>query len=208
MVIKKIITNGNIKTNTYVIHCDETCIGLVIDPGRQCQDVIAYVNEEKINIIYIVNTHTHPDHCCGNSEIHAHFKVPIIVTRMESSRLESMMKAKYIPVTHFDYEYVVDGNVITFGKSMLSVRETPGHTDGSISLMNSEAIFTGDFLTYNVDSNNRLSIKLIKDEDKVIFTEKILPLKALNEEIIVYPGHGPSVKLKKLEREMRNGKPI
>ncbi|MCX7916846.1 MAG: MBL fold metallo-hydrolase, partial [bacterium] len=87
---------------------------------------------------------------------------------------------------------VEEKDVIKIGEINLEVIHTPGHTPGSICLKFDNILFTGD--TIFADGIGRTDFpegnegKLIKS-----IKEKIL---LLPDEVIIYPGHGESTKLK------------
>ena len=61
MIIKQ-MTVGNMAVCCYIVGCEDTGKGIVIDPGGDDGKVINMIRKEKITIEYIVNTHGHPDH--------------------------------------------------------------------------------------------------------------------------------------------------
>jgi len=69
----------------------------------------------------------------------------------------------------------------------LKVLHTPGHTPGGISLLIDDAIFTGDTLFSG--SVGRFDLPGGSEEVLLNSIKKIL---SLDENLIIYPGHGPS----------------
>ncbi len=69
----------------------------------------------------------------------------------------------------------------------LILRETPGHSKGSICIIMDESIlFSGDSLLLRAETITRLP-----GGSKKQYTEETLPfLKSLSRDIMVYPGHG------------------
>ena len=61
MLIKQ-MTVGTMAVCCYIVGCEDTGEGIVIDPGGDDEKVIDMIKKEKISIKYIVNTHGHPDH--------------------------------------------------------------------------------------------------------------------------------------------------
>ena len=53
---------GPIEENCYVLKDEETGHGLIIDPGDNGQEILAYVRDNHIEVDLIVNTHGHWDH--------------------------------------------------------------------------------------------------------------------------------------------------
>lgn len=72
-----------LSTDCYVASCRDTQKAVVIDPGfdkqSEAEKVISYINEKDLEPKFIINTHGHPDHSCGNQIIKEEFKVPICI---------------------------------------------------------------------------------------------------------------------------------
>ncbi|XP_067456942.1 persulfide dioxygenase ETHE1, mitochondrial isoform X2 [Thunnus thynnus] len=83
--------------------------------------------------------------------------------------------------------YLLDGDKITFGKHFLTARETPGHTDGCMTLVSGDQsmAFTGDALLIRgcgrTDFQQGCPKKLYHSVHQKIFT--------LPDQCLVYPAH-------------------
>ncbi len=58
-MLVKALQVGYIGTNCYIIGCEETKEGAVIDPGGDHRRILQAVNEMGLQIKYIINTHGH-----------------------------------------------------------------------------------------------------------------------------------------------------
>jgi len=191
MIVKTYITDAAMRTNTHVAYCERTRIGVLIDPGKQCAAPFAYIRENGIKIEYIVNTHTHPDHCFGNADAFKQFDAPVLLHKRDHKRLTSMEKARFIPRSDGPVQHTVDGQVLRIGRTKLTVVETPGHTDGSISLIDSHVLFTGDSITLETPPNGDASIHFANRQTQTVYMSRILRLIESGKGVTVYPGHGP-----------------
>ena len=74
-----------------------------------------------------------------------------------------------------------------FGKVTLKVMHTPGHTAGSILLLDEKEVFTGD--TLFAGSIGRVDLPGGSERDMRLSLKKLL---RLPDQYVVYPGHGPT----------------
>lgn len=84
-----------------------------------------------------------------------------------------------------------EGELITAGSAQLEVLHTPGHSPGSISLVADTCVFSGD--TLFAGSVGRTDLPG-GDTDQLVSVVKN-KLFALEDELPVYPGHGPATTL-------------
>lgn len=179
-----------LKTNTYLVACDLTKKALVIDPGFRLGEIRETVNREYLQVVGIVNTHTHIDHILGNHAASAYFHAPLMVHRDESARL-----LRPSPLAWFRGHWQIsppadrlleEGDIISVGLLRFEVIHTPGHTPGGICLRYKKAIFTGDTLFQG--SIGRTDLRG-GDFDTLAHSIKE-KLFILSDDIFCYPGHG------------------
>ncbi len=184
------------QTNCYLLVCPETRQAIVIDPGfaleTEVQIILGEAEKYDADIKYIVNTHWHPDHTSGDEWLKRETgalvlihkdDVPMLVATRE---VEPLFGIRVQPIT--PDATLTDGSTIVFGKIDLRVVHTPGHTEGSISLLNQLAIFTGDTLfAGSVGRTDLPGGSFGKLMDSIWRRLMILP-----DETKIYPGHGPS----------------
>lgn len=171
------LTVGPYQTNCYILGCNATREGLVIDPGDEVYRIVREITNNGLNIRCILFTHGHMDHTGAAIELRRITKAPLLIHRLDASGLG----------TYPDGE-LFEEQEIHIGKYPIRVIHTPGHSPGGVCFQAPGVIFTGD--TLFAGSVGRTDFPG-GDHDKMIegITEKIFPL---GDSLRVYPGHGPS----------------
>jgi len=130
MIFEEIRTGG---CCSYVIACDETCAGVVVDAElSQIDRTLALIGKAGVRVHYVVDTHTHADHFSASHELARRLGVPRV-----------MHRASIAPDVDVRLD---DGETLIAGRIRLRAIATPGHTDDSMSLVLSDRVLTGDTL--------------------------------------------------------------
>lgn len=188
----KIFTVGPMEANCYILYNPDKREGLIIDPGAEGSHLIKFIKQEKISINYIVNTHGHPDHIGANRKIKEHTNAPILIHQYDAPMLA---KSGSVLSLIFPLEsssppadtFIKDGDLIECAGMKLKVLHTPGHTPGGISLLIDDSIFTGDTLF-----SGSIGRSDLPGGSPQVLLNSIKKILSLNENLIIYPGHGPS----------------
>lgn len=182
MEIKQLYT-GCLSEAAYFIASDGEAA--IIDPLRDVDTYIEMAAERGVKIKYIFETHFHADFVSGHIDLAEKTGAPII----------------YGPDTEagFKVHIAKDGEEFTVGKLKIKALHTPGHTlESTCYLLHYEAaepycIFTGDTLFVgDVGRPDLFSGNLSKEELAGMMYDSLQnKIKPLNDNIIVYPAHGP-----------------
>jgi glyoxylase-like metal-dependent hydrolase (beta-lactamase superfamily II) len=204
MLIKQMVVGG-MGVCCYVVACEETKEGLIIDAGGNEEEILAYCDRHGLTIRYIVGTHGHPDHVCGNARIKAATGAQIVLHVEDAVFFGDPQVREYfsmlgLPASPPADKVVRDGEVLTAGTVHLTVLHTPGHTPGGICLYSAPHLFSGDTLfaggvgrTDFPGGDTRQLMESIK--------QKILTLPA---DTVVWPGHGYGGSRSTIGDEARN----
>ena len=189
MIIKQIKV-GFMEVFCYILGCEETHKGLLIDPAGDEERILETTRTSGLSVESVVNTHGHPDHTCGNLKIKEQSGAKIYM-HAQDDRLfntpqgESMaIQMGFTPSPAADV-LLNDGDTIPFGEKKLAVLHTPGHSPGGICLYVENNLFTGDTLFVGAVGRADLpggSLETLLTSIK----EKILPLP---DDTIIWPGH-------------------
>jgi len=158
---------------------------LIIDPGEPNPELLKLVTG--MTVKYIVNTHAHPDHIGGDEHLKEHLQVPILLAQ-EDREFFHMFLGNSIQPDRFLHE----GDVIELAKLKFEVLHTPGHSPGSITLLERKerVLFTGDLLF--AGSTGRTDFPGGSDMEMRKSLQRLVKLEG---DWHIYPGHGPETRL-------------
>jgi glyoxylase-like metal-dependent hydrolase (beta-lactamase superfamily II) len=192
-VIIRTVPVGITQTNCYIVGCEETQEGLVVDPGGHPERILKALEESGLTIRHVVNTHCHFDHMGANAEIVSATGAPLALHPAELPILQARGGAAWfgVPVNESpppDVE-LEPGQVLEVGNLRLQVLHTPGHSPGSVTLYLKEenVAFDGDVLFAMGIGRTDLPGG---DWDTLMHSIREV-LFALPAETTLYPGHGP-----------------
>ena len=185
--------------NTYVIDLNQNNI-IIIDFGNlPLVEFCDWISKSKKNILGLILTHEHADHCYGIDALKACFNFPVYCSEKCAVNMRNPKKnySRYIEDfetfgVNSDVVIIKDEEVLDFKGFEIIVMETPGHSQGSICLFAdcNKIVFTGDTILNNIKSP--LSFPHSNKIDYQISFEKII--KKIKSNSIIFPGHGESFK--------------
>jgi hydroxyacylglutathione hydrolase len=185
--------------NGFVLGCPDSGEAVLIDPGDEVDDLLAFANRRALSIRHILLTHAHIDHITGVTAAKRALGVPVYLHRddlflydhaIEMAAMFGMRVQQPPPVDVF----YTPGQPIAFGSLEARWHHTPGHCPGGVCLEVGEAgkpgadLFVGDTLFAGSIGRTDLpggdAATLIASIRNVLF--------AFEDETKVYPGHGPA----------------
>ena len=143
--------------NGYVLGCEDTRQGVLIDPGDEVDALLAVAARQQLDIRYILLTHAHLDHITGVGAAKRALNVPVGLHRDDNFLYEAVVQQGRMfglaveaqpPV---DFFYDGEGP-LQFGRYRVWIRHTPGHCPGGVCLAvgkdgdEARALFVGDTL--------------------------------------------------------------
>lgn len=191
MIIERLEV-GPFAANCYIVGDEAAGQGMVIDPGDEAGKILARINKLELDIKHIVLTHGHLDHAGALAEVKEATGADVAVHARDKAVLEDKSLSILLDIPYKAPPVIgrllEDRNVVSVGGLDFIVIHTPGHTPGGICLLGDGVLFSGDTLfrgsigraDFTGGSYERL-MESIQDN-----------LMVLDDDIKVYPGHGPA----------------
>ncbi len=184
---------GPLQTNAYLLTGADPGRGIIIDPGMNPAGLVRAIEGMEIEAILL--THAHFDHIGGVDEIRKAKKCPVYVHPLESEWLSSpklngslMWPEASPPISTDPAEYdLAEGQILQLLGLTFRVMHTPGHSPGSVSFLCGNDLFSGDVL-FKLGVG-RTDLPGGRERDLIDSIRG--KLYRLDEEVKVYPGHGP-----------------
>lgn len=185
--------------NGFVVGCERTREGVLIDPGDEVTALLDFAERNTLTIRHILLTHAHVDHVTGVAAAKRALGAPVYLHRddlflydraVQSGAMFGLDVEPQPPIDVF-YE---PGQAIAFGAYEAHPHHTPGHCPGGVCLQigkKSEAgrdLFVGD--TLFAGSIGRTDLP--GGDYETLITSIRTVLFAFGDDAVVYPGHGPS----------------
>lgn len=199
---------GPFDANNYLLMDKNTKEAVLIDCSEYKQEIIEDIYKLEAKVKYILLTHGHFDHILGVNKMTEALGVDAYIKNADiilAKNINTMPKLLNLPMAEVP---IINGRIedwqeFQLGEHKIKAIPTPGHTEGGMSfLVDNEFLFSGD--TLFCQSFGRTDLfggnikKLVNSIKNVLF--------ALEDNIIVYPGHGQSttIKFEKTYNEILN----
>jgi glyoxylase-like metal-dependent hydrolase (beta-lactamase superfamily II) len=184
--------------NGYVLGCETTRQAVIIDPGDEVDDLLAYISRTALSARAILLTHAHVDHVSGVARAKRSLEVPVHLHRDDLFLYEQAVTHGRLfgltvePPPAVDVFYDL-GQTYSFGEYDISVHHTPGHCPGGVCLQvgqrgtKGQDLFVGD--TLFAGSIGRTDLPggnyetLLRSITEVLYS--------FGDDARVYSGHGP-----------------
>mgnify|MGYP000901308382 FL=1 len=171
MIFKQLFDNISC-TFTYLIASRAGGEAVIIDPVLENVDqYIKELNRFKLNLVKVIETHTHADHFSGSSKL------------KDSTNCKTVMgehtKTDIVEIKLKDEETIKVGNI------NIKAIYTPGHTLDSYSFLMKDRLFSGDTLLINGTGRTDFQNGSSRDSYESIFNR----LLKLPEKTLLYPAH-------------------
>lgn len=154
-------------SNAFLAWDESTREAFLVDCGEFTPEIPALIRDNKLNLKFVLVTHTHYDHVDGITELKENFSVPI-----------------YAFSKNYDKK-IAEGDTIAFANMEISVFATPGHIDDGVSYYVNKAVFVGDAIFAGAVGGTA---------SRTDFETEVAHVKnsilSLPDDTVIYPGHG------------------
>lgn len=189
--------------NCYVVGTEDSSDCVLIDPGITGQPAIEALLARLGRVpVAVVGTHGHLDHVGDAAKVADRFDVPVYLHPADFEMLTNpaaglgeamvpalrrMLGSEFLPAPSQVLELVA-GESLELAGCRLDVRSAPGHTQGSVLLIEPDAgsVYTGDVLFAGAVGR----VDLPGGSGATMFDTLTEVVANLDPSLSVYPGHG------------------
>jgi len=184
VLFQRIYTDG-LAQASFLLGSDATREAVVIDPRRDVDIYLSFAESHELTIRYVLETHIHADFASGAREL--------------AARSGATAALSAVGESEFDHQPLNDGDVLTVGELQITALLTPGHTPEHLCFLvrdTSDAtappmLFSGDALFVGaVGRPDLLGEEHTRKLADALYDTIHERLMALDDDVIVYPGHG------------------
>ena len=201
---------GPIETNCYLIYDNQTMEAALVDVGDAIDTLLQYIEENDLDVKYILCTHGHYDHVIGVPDIlHRFPEAKTVIHKLDYDDMSVQgewvlenMDPEFIkwmrsePETNKFFEWdpatfgkpdilIEDGQELPLGNFLIRTIHSPGHSPGSVCYLVDGKLFSGDVLFYR--TVGRTDVQNGSREDQIRSVQRLY--KILPDSTLVYPGH-------------------
>ena len=209
LIIKHQVT-GAIETNCYLIYDSKTMEAALIDVGDAIDTLLQHIEENSLDIKYILCTHGHIDHLYNVPSVLKIFpEAKTVIHKLDYDDLFTQgewVQANMDPETlewmksdpeiskFFDFDpaslgepdiFIEDDQELPLGNFTIRAIHTPGHSPGSVCYFIDGKLFSGDCLFYR--TVGRTDVQNSSRQDQISSVQRLYRM--LPDSTPVYPGH-------------------
>ena len=194
----KQFTFNHFEVNTYLIIDEATKQCAIVDPACEASfedaQLTQYIEQEQLQVTYILLTHAHVDHIAGLRQVCEHYKLPVTMHAEGRKLLKqaevygSLMGFAVDNMDDLEVVEINDNDILKVGDTEVECRYVPGHCPGSMCfvLPHEKSVITGDALFHFSIGRTDLP-----GGDYPTLIEKLnTRILTLPDDYRVLPGHG------------------
>jgi hydroxyacylglutathione hydrolase len=214
VVLHRVVV-GPLATNCWLVHAAGHHDAVVVDPGDEPERVLAAIRHHRLDVRAVVLTHAHFDHVLAVADVTAALGVPTLAHPAEAGVLPAELA--YLRATgHWDAgtatadllredptaltpdsarplwdgtsTLIADGHQLQLEPMTATLRHTPGHTPGGLTVAVDGHLLTGDTL---FPGGPGLTGAAWPTSSVTAIMNSVDQLMDWPDDTAVHPGHGP-----------------
>lgn len=197
MLSIKQFTFNPFQENTYVLYSGKDAI--IVDPGcyekHEQDELVSFLEREKLTPQMLVNTHGHIDHVLGNAFVKSKYKIPHFIHALDVPLLAAVQSYAsnygFAAYQTAEAEHLLEaGSRHQLGDTSFTILFVPGHAPGHTALYfdQEQKLISGDVLFH--ESIGRTDLP--GGNHAVLLSIIRQVLYKLPDTVEVFPGHGPA----------------
>ncbi len=163
--------------NTYLVSSQAKSEALLIDPGHVDLELINLIEANGYKLKHVLLTHRHASHTEGLKTLRKIYDVEVYASAFSNYE--------------FNYHGLEDHEILKICGLDIEIIHVPGHSLDSLVFLIDHALFTGDTLMCG-----RIGSTPGYREQALLITSIGQKLMTLDENILIFPGHGTASKLR------------
>jgi len=161
---------GPYQNFSYLVADAEGGDAIVIDPSFGIDALLDGIEESRVHVRFVLNTHSHADHIAGNADVKARTGAQVVAHRSAPFEIDRR---------------VDDGDRVDAGGLHVEVLHTPGHTPDSVLYLFEGHAATGD--TLFVGECGRTDLP--GGDSGLLYDSLFGPVVRLSDATVILPGH-------------------
>lgn len=184
---------------TYLIGCQTTGRGIVVDPMRDVDRYLDIARDEGLDLVAVAETHIHADFLSGTRELAERAELTVYV----SDEGGEDWRYRWVIDGPYPHRLLHHGDTFRVGNIRFEVLHTPGHTpehvcylvtDGAaaerpMGLLSGDFVFVGDVGRPDLLESAAGQAGQMEPSARALF-RSIQTFRDLSPDIQVWPGHG------------------
>jgi glyoxylase-like metal-dependent hydrolase (beta-lactamase superfamily II) len=157
---------------------------------RSADEILRYVEENRLEVVWILDTHVHADHLTASFYLREKTGAPMAIGQ-GVPEIQAFWKAIYnvpeVPADGSQWDRLLaDGEELALGESTIKAMLSPGHTPASLTYIVGDAVFVHDTLFAPDYGTARADFP---GGDAAILWRSIQAILALPDDFRVFTGH-------------------
>jgi glyoxylase-like metal-dependent hydrolase (beta-lactamase superfamily II)/rhodanese-related sulfurtransferase len=173
--------DGDLGCASYLVGDEDAGVAAVVDPPYAIEPLLAEADRRGVEIVRVVETHTHADHLSGHGRLGLEHGVPISIHRAAEAE--------------YEHDPLEDGSELVLGQIVMRALHTPGHRPEHTCLVVADRtratepwlVLTGDSLF--VGDTARPDLAVAAREGAEGLFHSLRRLLELPDGVEVFPGH-------------------